>query len=138
MKDQHTLTVLLRDAKNAGIVLGPMLPWPLQLSISSHDTGCQIQIYAGTIFAEDYVPVWQGSIWYSYSYQFNDRNKTLGLHPQADFAEAALEEFFEAVETAYANQQMNRVADNVQAEEDARQKRQAAVDALRSKMTGKA
>jgi hypothetical protein len=112
MKDQHTLTTLLRDAKNAGLVLGPMLPHPLQLHISSHDTGCQIRIYAGTLFGDDYVPVWEGSIWYSHIYQFNNRNKTLGLHPQAAFAEDILEKFFNDVETAY-----------VQAEEEARQKK---------------
>jgi hypothetical protein len=139
MKDQHTLTILLRDARSAlGFdVVRSFLPEILHLMVDSHDTGCQCRIYSGEMFTDDYVPVWEGSVWYSYSYEFNDRGKVLGLHPQAEFAEAIVEVFFEAVETAYTNQQMNRVARNVEAEEDARQKRQVAVDALRGKLTGK-
>lgn len=106
LKPQAELTRLLRDAVRTSGITGEMiqalLPEPLHLSICSHSTGCQPTITAH----RDGLPcltVWEGSLWYSSCYEFNDRDKTLGLNPEFAAIEPKIEAFFDAVQ-ALVNQ----------------------------------
>lgn len=109
MRDQKALTVLLRDAKR---VIGyerirGLLKEPLNVNISDHDTGCQAWIDA---FVEG-MPrkaVWQGSIWFSPHYEFNDSQKVLGMNPEMAFATAKVEEFFAQVQKLMDEYESNR------------------------------
>jgi hypothetical protein len=134
MKHQADLTKMLREAKGC---LGmdrikSLLPRPLGIWISDHDTGCQIQIQ---LAEEGQLPVgaWQGSIWYSSSYEFNDRDKVLGLNPKVAFVGPTLEEFFEMVETALANYKANQIANTEASKEADRLAHEAAVEHYRAK-----
>jgi hypothetical protein len=134
MKDQHDLTVLLKQAKSAlGIAqIKSLLPSPFTLMISDHDTGCQIRIQ----LAEEGHPTltaWEGSIWYSSSYLFNDRDKVLGLNPRLEFCSPSLEQFFERVENQYVNYQANQIANQQERKQQTEQTIQAGIEHYKAK-----
>lgn len=98
MKDQATLTRLLRKAKfPLRDKLNELLSPPLYLYLSAHDTGTQARIELRAPNVKT-ITVWEGSIWNSHSYEFNDRNKVLGMNPDAMFAQGKVEAFFAEVE----------------------------------------
>ncbi len=76
-----------------------LLPKPFVLDYSNHSTGCQIRI---TMEAEGVksVDAWVGSIWNDSMYEFNDRDKRLGMQTECMFAAPHLERFFEALADA--------------------------------------
>lgn len=90
------LTSLVRDAcREFGIAaLKKKLKKPLDISVSDHSTGCQIII---SLKEEGHIAitVWQGSIWYSPIYEFNDKEKILGFHEDTDFAHKDVLKFFD-------------------------------------------
>jgi len=93
--------ILLRDAGN---LLGEdwlksILPKHFSLTLDSHSTGCQAKIHLQD--ASGQLLVWEGSVWYSNIYDFNDRNKTLGIQNDTQFARPLLEEFFRRVQSGY-------------------------------------
>lgn len=137
MKSQRELTILLRDAKSAlGMeAIDLLLPKPLKANIAAHDTGCQVRIYSGQLCSADHVPIWEGSAWYSSHYEFNDRGKALGLHPQAQFASPIIERFFERVESVYLDRMAKCEAYKIAAQESERETRQTAVDNLRKQLS---
>lgn len=102
-ENQKNIVEMLKEATAYGSPIGhnglrEMLSAPLHLStFSNHDTGCQVRI---TLQAPNQptITAWEGSVWNSSRYEFNDANKVLGLNPKCDFMEAALVRFFEAVQ----------------------------------------
>lgn len=72
----------------------------LRFRICDHSTGCQAHIYANDGDLE--MEVWEGSIWHSPCYEFNDRNKVLGLKPDAGFCAESIDEFFAQMERELA------------------------------------
>src|ERR1700730_4587382 len=81
--EQARLTTLLRDAAGElGLeAIRTLLNPPLEVTLSVHDTGC----HAWIELRSDGLPrvrVWEGSVWYSACYTFNDERKLLGLQPE--------------------------------------------------------
>jgi hypothetical protein len=119
MKQQGEITKMLSDA---AIRLGrdrvrALLPQHMAISISAHDTGCQIWIRLcdkpeSATVAD--ICAWAGSIWYSSAYEFNDRGRLLGFNPETDFAMGPIEEFFRQVEAALVDASVNALANHEQ------------------------
>ena len=121
-------TKLLRDAQRTlgKEALSELLPKPLVVWVSDHDTGCQARIELREEGRET-VWVWQGSIWYSYSYEFNDRDKK-GWNEAARFAFPKVTEFFAKVVNAHVDREANRVATHEQQKEQGEQKLAADIE----------
>lgn len=115
MKDQATLTSLLRKAS---FLLDEVTPKELTVELNSHSTGCQPSIY---LKSEGLAPleIWQGSVWCSSQYEFNDRDKVLGVQDGCAFAVPLLEKFFQDVEASLSEYEV-RKARRVQEEENER------------------
>jgi hypothetical protein len=80
--------------------LNNAIPEHFHLIGGPHSTGCQWEIY---LKAEGHpaATVWMGSVWYSSTYEFNDREKVLGFQPGMQFAYPKIEAFFEDIQSAY-------------------------------------
>ena len=134
-ENQKNIVKMLKQANSYGSIgieaLRKMLPAPLKLSsLSDHDTGCQIRI---TLEApgQPTIVAWEGSVWNSSSYEFNDKKKVLGLNPKCDFMEPALTRFFQAVQNELDDRQASLEAQKVAQEQRAQQKEQDALDYYR-------
>lgn len=97
--NQKDATKLIRDAFGKLGQLDPiraLLPAPLTMNLSAHDTGCQL-----TIFLDDdehpVIVAWTGSVWYNSGYEFNDRDKLFGINPEVAFVEPIIKKFFDDV-----------------------------------------
>ena len=101
--EQARLTTLLRDAAGElGLeAVRTLLNPPLEVTLSVHDTGCHAWI---ELRSDDLprVRVWEGSVWYSACYAFNDERKLLGLQPECHFALPEIDAFFARVQEARA------------------------------------
>lgn len=105
MQDQAKLTLMLKEARyklGRDTPLEGLLAPPLHLYLNAHDTGMQARIELRAP-GHKTITVWEGSVWYSSRYEFNDRDKVLGLNPEADFAHAKVEAFFAEVERRLAD-----------------------------------
>lgn len=123
MKHQAEMTRLLRDAvrKLARNTVRELLPPHMTVWISHRDTGCRIwiKLFDDAESASDAdIRVWDGSIRYGSSYEFNDRNKTLGLNRETEFARGPIEEFFSKVESVYVKASLNDIANEEQRREE--------------------
>lgn len=134
MKNQAEVCKLLRDARHA-VNLHDLLPSPFKLTVGAHDTGCQPFIWACAEGLPQ-VLVWQGSIWYSWSYEFNDRNKVLGYQPDCEWAEPILEKFFSDVAEAWATIQADRALKEAQRTAGAERQYKDAVAAYKALVGG--
>jgi hypothetical protein len=108
---QAAITETLRDAvdKVGREELMKMLPAPFAMWISSHDTGCQINIQLATE-GKPAIVAWIGSVWYASRYEFNDRDKVLGLQDDVPFAQAPLQGFFTDVLTLVSKTDADELA----------------------------
>jgi hypothetical protein len=126
--EQARLTTLLRDAAGElGLeALRSLLNPPLEVTLSVHATGCHAWI---DLRSEDLprIRVWEGSVWYSACYAFNDECKRLGLQAGCDFALPEVDAFFARVQEARA-EQVARVA--TEGARQGAQRRQAQEQAL--------
>ena len=134
-ENQKNIVKMLKQANSYGSIgidaLRKMLPAPLKLSsLSDHDTGCQIRI---TLEApgQSTIVAWEGSVWNSSSYEFNDEKKVLGLNPKCDFMEPALTRFFQAVQKALDDREDEIAARKAAQEQREQQKEQDALDYYR-------
>lgn len=131
MKPQDELIALLKRArKHFPATLDLLLPEPMVLSMSDHSTGCQARIF---LQAEGLhtLDVWYGSVWYSSTYEFNDRGKTLGMQPDMEFAQEAVESFFASVQATVDAHDAKKEASERSAAEEGARKRQASIDAYK-------
>lgn len=104
MQNQAKLTLMLKDAryKLRETPLEGLLAPPLHLYLSAHDTGTQARIELRAP-GHKTITVWEGSVWNSSRYEFNDKDKVLGLNPEVPFAHAKVEAFFAQVEQRLAD-----------------------------------
>lgn len=102
-QNQAQLVELLKDARcTVGLPkMQDLLPGHFNLWLGAHDTGCQPHIELKADGHRSLV-VWQGSVWYSPGYAFNDDNKVLGINPAYLFAHDALLQFFETVQSLHS------------------------------------
>jgi hypothetical protein len=102
-QNQSQLVELLKDARGTiGLAkMQDLLPEHFKLWLGAHDTGCQPYIELKAEGRSSLI-VWQGSVWYSSIYEFNDRNKVLGIDPAYLFAQDALVRFFETVQSLHS------------------------------------
>lgn len=107
--NQAQLVELLKEARYTvgKEKLQSLLPEPFKVTIGAHDTGCQCYVELQAP-GRSPLTVWQGSIWYSSSYEFNDRNKILGINPEYLFAQDALVRFFETVQSLHSEELAER------------------------------
>lgn len=126
------LTLQLRDARRwLQKSLHEYFPPPLCISVSDHDTGCQINV---TLSRENMpaIMVWRGSVWYSSCYEFNDRNKQLGWNPETEFCHARVVAIFEKIREDAAAVVAGREADRVNETAKKACERRAALASYRS------
>jgi hypothetical protein len=118
-------TRLLRDARRTlgQEAIDKLLPGPFVVWISDHDTGCQAWIELKQEGHET-IRVWQGSIWYSQMYEFNDRDKH-GWNEEARFCFPKITEFFAKVLNAYTDHEANKVV-NLEAQKQEADSKHAA------------
>lgn len=102
---------LLRDASiSLGIeAIDLIAPPSMTVHVGAHSTGCQPRI---VLKADDLpaVDVWLGSIWYSSIYEFNDRNKVLGIQPGLEWAKPQIDAFFDTL-AAMVEENKTKVAE---------------------------
>ncbi len=89
-----------------------LLPEPFSLWYSDHSTGCQMTIVARR--DHDHLPVWKGSIWYSSTYEFNDRDDVAGLQPDFAFAKPVIEKYFADLEAEVSRLAADRDRQNAE------------------------
>lgn len=128
MKSHKELIALLQRARKIiPSSLPLMLPEPLNLSMSDHDTGCQARIYLASEGLHT-LDVWEGSVWKSSTYEFNDRDKVFGMKPDMLFAQEAVESFFAAVQRAVDEHEARKVESERNAIEEQERRRQRSID----------
>lgn len=129
---QADICRLIRDARYA-VKLADILPVPFIVYPCSHDTGCQPYI---VVKAEGLptVTVWAGSIWYSSSYEFNDRGRVLGFQPGCEWAEPTVSKFFADLSEAWAGIQAERALERIARNAGAMQRHKDAIDHYRAMM----
>lgn len=138
MRDHKQATLLLRDAiaELGHDKVESLLPPMMKILGGGHDTGCQVSIYresdAGAIF------IWSGSVWYSPSYEFNDRGKIFGIQPEVEFAAPAIEAFFVRVENALVEHRLRRIQERERRDQQMRAARTRAIESLRQELEGTA
>lgn len=90
-ENQQEATLLLKEYGSRHIVGNqtPGFPEPFFVRVDAHSTGCQATIWLQAPGVSS-VKVWEGSVWYSSCYEFNDRGKTLGLNPDCQFAKESV------------------------------------------------
>lgn len=89
--------------------------------ISHRDTGCRIwiKLFDDAESATDAdIRVWDGSIRYGSSYEFDECSKNLGFNREIDFAREPIEEFFSNVESVCVKASFNDVANQEQRREE--------------------
>lgn len=132
--DQSEIVQLLKNARY-DVDLPSLLPAPFKLTVGAHDTGCQPYIWARAEGVPQ-VLVWQGSVWYSFAYEANDRNKTLGYQPGCEWASPVLDKFFSEVREAYATVKANRALAEIQRQSSSQRRYNEAVDFYKSLVAG--
>lgn len=73
-------------------IIKDLLPSFLKFYYNDHDTGCQSRICFNESNIETII-VWDGSIWYSSTYEFNDKDKNLSLNPECEFTAEKISDF---------------------------------------------
>lgn len=131
---QAEIVKLLRDARY-DVDLPSLLPAPFHLTVGAHDTGCQPYVWARAEGMPQ-VLVWQGSIWYSAAYEFNDQSKILGYQPGCEWAAPVLDKFFREVQEAYATVKANRALAEIQRQSSSQRRYNEAVDYYKSLVAG--
>jgi len=128
MKSHKELIALLQRARKiipSGLPL--MLPEPLNLSMYDHDTGCQARIYLAADGLHT-LDVWEGSVWYSSSHEFNDRDKVFGMKPDMLFAQEAVESFFSTVQSEVDAHEARKAERERNAVEEQERRRQNSIE----------
>ncbi len=91
MKDSEVVNLLYRIPRD---VLREMSPKGIKVQIAKHDTAIHCSIYLTAENEEDLL-VWYKTNWISSAYEFNERNKHIGLQPGCNFIYGQLLAFFE-------------------------------------------
>ena len=118
---------LLQAAR--GEEIEALIPKGLRVELHSHSTGCQPIIV--TTDAGNHL-VWQGSLWYSASYDFNDHDKKPGIQPGFELLSPLIDRFFRDLAATIAQRKADEAVAAERAklereQEEMRQKREAAV-----------
>ena len=106
-----------------------LLPEAFRLYYSCHSTGIQMRIVTA---ASPIQTVWQGSVWHSHIYEFNDRGDVPGLQPDFAFAADTINAYFDAVKSAVEHERAKHAAWKAEREAAALTERQAAIEATRA------
>jgi len=112
-----------------------LLPKAFALWFSSHDTGCQMKIVTA-IEGKPQLTVWQGSIWYSHCFEFNDRDDIPGLQPQFGFARETIDRYFKSLAQAVAARDVDQAIAKAMASAKRDIEQRNTVDALRRAIAG--
>ena len=105
-----------------------LLPKPFDLYFSDHSTGRQMRIQAKGL------TVWQGSVWHSPGYEFNDKGHHPGLQPDFEFARDAIEKYFADVQAAVTERDEMRASEAAARTEATAEQKRADIDAIRQQV----
>ncbi len=106
-----------------------LLPKPFTLCYSDHSTGRQMRIMAPG--SRGALTVWQGSVWHSHIYEFNDSHDFPGLQPEFAFAAVVIDTYFADVQAAIKKRDAENAASAARASVNADAERAADIEAIR-------
>jgi len=135
LPSQGRVTRMLAEAQGLGINVAEMAPPLFRVHVGKHDTGIQPRVHLEAPGAPP-LKVWEGSVWFSSAYEFNDREKVLGLQPECEFALPALASFFAAVERRINEVKEERAAARMLQEVEAEHNRGRTVEYYRTLLGG--
>lgn len=114
----RTLCALLYKAKCLG-VLDECIPDGMKVELSTHSTATHCHIYM--VDGDERLLVWYRTNWCHPQYEFNERDKVIGLQKGCEFAEPYLISLFDAVLQAVHAKEQEREAREAEKKAGAKQ-----------------